>query len=201
MWVGSLGQGDPLEEGMATHSSFLAWKIPRTEEPGGLQSVRVSQSWTWLKWLSTQHIVSTLSLYSPSDKPLMSVWWMNKFAHMYPMYIFVCQHLVTVMEAVCTHFSVVWGLPPLPGVQLSGGYKNPQADLPIYFLNCDLWWLEVLKWSEVKVAESCMTLDHTVHGILQARILEWVTFPFSRGSSQPGGRTRVSCSAGGFFIR
>ena len=33
----------PLEEGMATHSSFLAWKIPRTEEPGGLQSVRVSE--------------------------------------------------------------------------------------------------------------------------------------------------------------
>ena len=31
---------DPLEEGMATHSSILAWKIPRTEEPGGLQSIR-----------------------------------------------------------------------------------------------------------------------------------------------------------------
>ena len=34
----SLGQEDPLEESMATHSSILAWSIPRTEEPGGLQS-------------------------------------------------------------------------------------------------------------------------------------------------------------------
>ena len=35
-----LGWEDPLEEGMATHSSILAWRIPRTEEPGGLQSMR-----------------------------------------------------------------------------------------------------------------------------------------------------------------
>ena len=33
------GQEDPLEEGMATHSSILAWRIPWTEEPGGLQSI------------------------------------------------------------------------------------------------------------------------------------------------------------------
>ena len=42
MWdtqVQSLGQEDPLEKGMATHSSFLSWRIPWTEEPGGLQSM------------------------------------------------------------------------------------------------------------------------------------------------------------------
>ena len=39
MWVQSLGQEDPLEEEMATHSSILAWRIPWTEEPGRLQSV------------------------------------------------------------------------------------------------------------------------------------------------------------------
>ena len=38
-WVRSLGQEDPLEKGMATHSSTLAWRIPWTEEPGGLQSM------------------------------------------------------------------------------------------------------------------------------------------------------------------
>ena len=38
-WVLSLGQEDPLEEEMATHSSILAWRIPWMEEPGGLQSV------------------------------------------------------------------------------------------------------------------------------------------------------------------
>ena len=39
MQVQSLGWEDPLEEGMATHSSILAWRIPRTEETGGLQSI------------------------------------------------------------------------------------------------------------------------------------------------------------------
>ena len=38
-WVRSLSREDPLEEGMATHSSILAWRIPRTEELGGLQSL------------------------------------------------------------------------------------------------------------------------------------------------------------------
>ena len=46
-WVQSLGREDPLEKEMATHSSILAWRIPRTEEPGGLQSMglqRVGQT-------------------------------------------------------------------------------------------------------------------------------------------------------------
>ena len=38
-WVQSLGQEDPLEKGVATHSSILAWRIPWAEKPGGLQSV------------------------------------------------------------------------------------------------------------------------------------------------------------------
>jgi len=42
--VRSLGREDPLEEGMATHSSILAWRIPWTEEPGGLQVHRVTKS-------------------------------------------------------------------------------------------------------------------------------------------------------------
>ena len=55
----------------------------------------------------------------------------------------------------------------------------------------------------VKVTHSgpalCDPMDYTVRGILQASILEWVAFPFSRGSSQPRGRTQVSDIAGGFF--
>ena len=42
-WVQSLGWEDPLEKEMATHSSILAWKIPWTEEPGGLQSTGSQQ--------------------------------------------------------------------------------------------------------------------------------------------------------------
>ena len=43
-WVQSMGWVDPLEEDMATYSSILAWRIPRTEEPGGLQVHRVAKS-------------------------------------------------------------------------------------------------------------------------------------------------------------
>ena len=67
----------------------------------------------------------------------------------------------------------------------------------------DFLALIYLKWSEVEVAQSYPTLwdpmDYTVHGILQARILEWVAFPFSKGSSQPRDWTQVSHIAGGFF--
>ena len=64
-----------------------------------------------------------------------------------------------------------------------------------------LSWEDPLKKMKVKVAQSSATLckDYTVHGILQARILEWVAFPFSRGSSQPRDRTWVSCIVDGFF--
>ena len=60
------------------------------------------------------------------------------------------------------------------------------------------------KCSEVKVAQSCPTqswdpMDYTVHGILQARMLEWVAFPFSRGSSQPRDWTQISHIADRFF--
>ena len=56
---------------------------------------------------------------------------------------------------------------------------------------------------KVQVTQSCPTLcdstDYTVHGILQAIILEWVAISFSRGSFQPWDQTQVSCIVGGFF--
>ena len=56
---------------------------------------------------------------------------------------------------------------------------------------------------KVKVTQKCPAvfdpIDYTVHGFLQARILEWVAFPFSGGSFLPRDRTQVSCIAGGFF--
>ena len=66
MWktlVRSLGQEDPLEKGMATHSSILAWRITWTEEPGGLQPVRLQRlgdltnTFTHLKVLSSREDV------------------------------------------------------------------------------------------------------------------------------------------------
>ena len=83
-------------------------------------------------------------------------------------------------------------------------------------VNCELWGGtencggEPLKtgsseflYSEVKVAQSyptlCDPMGYTVHEILQARILEWVAVPFSRGSSQPRDWIQASCIVGGFF--
>ena len=79
-------------------------------------------------------------------------------------------------------------------------------ELDCLFLCC--WVLCVIYIYVVyaKLSESCSVMstlwnpmDYTVHGILQARILEWVAFPFSRGSSQPRDRIRVLCVASWFF--
>ena len=118
-WVRSLGREDPLEKEMATHSSIPAWRIPRTEEPGRLQST---------------------------------------------------------------------------------GSQTVRHD-----------WATSLKRrieSESEVAQSCPTFSDpmdcslpgsSIHGIFQARVLEWVAVSFSRGSSRLRDWTRVSRIAGGCF--
>ena len=57
MWVRSLGQEDPLEKEMTTHSSILAWEIPWTEEPGELQSMELLKSRTRLSYSATATII------------------------------------------------------------------------------------------------------------------------------------------------
>ena len=117
--VRSLGQEDPLEEGMATHSSILAWRIPGTEEPGRLQSIgsqKVGQDWS---------------------------------------------NLAAAAACMLNHLSC-------PTLCDSTDYSLPNS---------------------------------SVHGILQARILEWVAMPSSR-ESWPRDWTLISwssCIAGGFF--
>ena len=83
------------------------------------------------------------------------------------------------------------------------GYHSALRRVP-----CAIQWVLIIyfmnkKKVKVKVTQSCPTLcdpmDCTVHGILQARILEWVAHPFCSGSSQPRNQTGVSCTAGGFF--
>ena len=55
MWVQPLGQEDPLEKEKATHSSTLAWEIPWTEEPGGLQSMGSQKSQTRISCLNNHN--------------------------------------------------------------------------------------------------------------------------------------------------
>ena len=68
---------------------------------------------------------------------------------------------------------------------------------------CNISKTTCLMVVKVKVAQLCPTLcdpmDYTVHGILHARILEWVAFPFSGGSSQPRDQNQLFHIAGGFF--
>ena len=63
-WVQSLGQEDPLEKGMATHSSILAWRVPRTEEPAGATVHSVTKSWIGPMSLSMMTVdAEYLSMY------------------------------------------------------------------------------------------------------------------------------------------
>ena len=75
-WVRSLGWEDPLEKEMATHSSILAWKIPWTEEPGGLQSTglqRVRHDWaTSLSLWLTERQARDLTVWLVVKKPGLS---------------------------------------------------------------------------------------------------------------------------------
>ena len=72
--------------------------------------------------------------------------------------------------------------------------SNPAMVFPVVMYGCESWTIK----KAVKVAQSCPTLCNPL-GILQARILEWVAFPFFRGSSQPKDQTQVSRTAGRCF--
>ena len=90
-------------------------------------------------------------------------------------------------------FTVPPGKPPLLEIitaieSMGKNLRMDTSDLNNTELSCEV---------KVKVAQLCLILcdpmDYIVHGILQTRILEWVSFPFSRGSSQPRNRTVLMC--------
>ena len=75
--VWSPGPEDPLEEGMAPHSTILAWRIPWTEEPGGLPVHRVKKSQAWLKQLNTCTHTSLALTYFPAQLLGLGNWFLN----------------------------------------------------------------------------------------------------------------------------
>ena len=86
VWVRSLGQEDLLEKEMATHSSFLAWRIPWMEEPGSLQSMESKLGMTeWLLSLSIRNWVMITSWVNFS-KAMHKILWLNtdKIYETYP---------------------------------------------------------------------------------------------------------------------
>ena len=121
-WVQSLGQEDPLEKEMATHSSTLAWKILWTEEPGRLQSMgsqRVRHNW------ATSLIVYTVDLWT------IWVWteWLHLHTEFFNKYVLPDPLLVETSDAelwiwrgnsiVIGEFWTVWGYGPRWGGPLT----------------------------------------------------------------------------------
>ena len=130
---------------MATHSSVLAWRIPGTGEPVGLQSMG-------------SHRVG----HNLSDAAAYSIYLLNVDIQ----YVFIGLGSLCVFSFIPDHFLHVLVTQLCPTL-------------------CD--------------PMDCSPPNSSVHGILQARILEWVVIPFSRESSQPRDRTQVSSIAGRFF--
>ena len=168
-WVQSLGWEDPLEEGMATHSSIRAWKIPWTEEPGKLQpmeSQRVRHAHCLRKQLESEsetHSVMSDSLqlhglYSPWNFPSQNI-------------------------GVGSH-SLLQGIFPTQG-------SNPglsQHRWILYSLRHQGSLIMKAVAAAAKSLQLCPTLwdpidssppGSSIPGILQARTLEWVAISFS----------------------
>ena len=134
MWVQSLDWEDPLEEGMATHSNILAWRIPWREEPGWLQSVglqRVGHNWSDIDLL-------VFCIYSGYQNFLLGFGNMVVInAHPLPVF----RKLSVLHRCVLNHFSPVWLLEILwTAIPLSRGFSMqkywsglscpPPGDLP-----------------------------------------------------------------------
>ena len=171
---------------MAAHSSILAWRIPWIEEPGRLQfmgSQRVGYYWvtnTFRFLLSAAKetplkMETFLKNVNVSYKSITSAW----FSEFFP----------------CLLFLRRWAaLNIIPMTHFGGKVCSPAMHLPSM---C------------VLVTQSCSTLcdpvdcsppGSSVHGILQARILEWVAIPFSRRSYWPRDRTQISHISGRFLL-
>ena len=106
--------------------------------------------------------------------------------------------LVKIKKTQKNHTHTSFKIPVQPARGLGLASCCPQAKLWLSHWpqsRVGSWW----KWKSLSCAWLCDPMDYTVHGILQARILEGITFPFSRGSSQPRDRTQVSHITGGFF--
>ena len=155
-WVQFLGREDSLEKEVATPSSILAWKIPWTEEPGGLHSIG-RKSWTRLSTLFSFFLFGYVLLYLSycSDCPSFGHWVLVSIGFYVSFFVLFLFSYKLGKLHVCVHAKSLQSCPTL---------CNPEkGSLP----------------------------GSSVHGILWARILEWVSMPSCRGSSWPRDQTDV----------
>ena len=169
-------------------------------------SVKASKKVLWhhpILWSAQCYLKGNGLLYavvSKVTKPRVTEWCSNIF-----MSISYIKHW-TVTRRPCTHNLNELPLAYLPN-QINLSYQVMQTKVFIY--GSSGYWLHSyiyirnpysgVKWKSLSHAQLFATPWTTVHGILQARILEWVAFLFTRRSSQPRDRTQVSHIAGRFF--
>ena len=105
MRVWCLGAEDPLEKEMATHSTLLAWEMPWTEEPGGLQSMGLQrEGHNWATKQEQQTFMKSMNHslpWNPWNVFHHSLYWMKHIKHRYIIYIYMC-------VCVCVCVCVIW---------------------------------------------------------------------------------------------
>ena len=192
---------------MATYSSVLVWKIPWMEEPGQLQSMVWQELDTterllfsfFLRWRDNsglsqwtqcnhKHHCKSEAGVSESGKEMW--WWKQRpewFNDWTGPWAKECRQVLEAGKGRGWNLSYSLQKECSPVDTLTLAHKT-------HFLTS-----EPIKWKSLSRVWLCDPIHYTAHGILQARILEWVVFPFSRGSSQPRDQTQVSHTAGGFF--
>ena len=213
--VCSLGREDPLEKEMATHSSILAWRIPWTEEPGGLQFMWLQESDACMRAKSLQ---SCSTLCGPMD----------------------CSPPGSSVHGILQTRILEWvAMPSSKGSSQPRDQTQVSASLAAWFFTTSATWETHESESHSVVSDSlrphglyspwnspgqntgassfsllqgifpsqglnpglvhCRQILYQLSHKASTRILEWVAYPFSSGSSPPRNQTGVSCIAGGFF--
>ena len=163
---------------MESHFTILAWNIPWMEEPGGLYSLWGCKESDTAERAHTQGLVTELGdcqSWKFFSDFLLKSFQQSLCLGVYTLASFWERLRVLLDENTCTSWFVCMCCVFLCICQLSRSVVSDCGPM-----NCSL-------------------PDFSVHGIFQARVLEWVAISFSRGSSQPRDQTRVSCTAGRCF--
>ena len=183
-WVWFLGQEDPLEKEMATHSSILAWRMDR----GAWQATvhGVTNSRTWLKQLNTTQHQEPRWSYWPSDHILGP-------RGLVPMALFSFNRRITNMfcESRSVMSSCLWLR------ELYSPWNSPGQNTGVGSLSL-LQGIFPTQGSNPGLPH-CRQILYQLSHQGSPSILEWVAYPFSSRSSWPRNWTGVSCIAGGFF--
>ena len=197
MRVWSLSQENP-QEGIATHSSISAWRIPWTQKPGRIQptgSPRVGH--VEVSEQMCMHYIACFRFKSESE-----------VAQLCPTLCDPMHYSPPGSSVQGTLQARILGWVDMPSSRGSSQSRDQTYVSLLHWQAGSLPLAPPRKPQMSEVAQSSPTLCNpvdcsppgsSVHGILQARILEWVAISFSRGSSQPRDRTQVSCIKGRCF--